>query len=112
MVVTRGRVASVAAEAAELRSENADLRAEVARLQAENATLAGRIAELERLLGLTSRNSSKPPSTDGPAAGRRGRGKGKRLWGGRDGHEGKGRTLLSAEDVTALVDHRPERCRR
>jgi transposase len=43
-----------------LENANAQLRAEVDRLRAENE-------ELKRRLGLTSRNSSKPPSSDGPA---------------------------------------------
>ena len=41
------------------------LRAENALLRAENAALIGRLAELERRLGLNSSNSGKPPSSDG-----------------------------------------------
>ena len=47
----------------------------IAELEAENAvlcgqlkTLAGRIERLESQLNKTSRNSSKPPSSDGPSA--------------------------------------------
>jgi transposase len=61
--------------------ENQRLRAENERLQAENqqlrtraeapcvncAALGKRVAELERQVSLTSRNSSKPPSSDGLA---------------------------------------------
>ena len=43
----------------------AALQAEIVQLRAENAALLGRLADLERRLGLTSRNSSKPPSSDG-----------------------------------------------
>ena len=52
--------AAVAVDAiiAELRSENAVLRGGIAALQ-------GRIAELERQLGLNSGNSGRPPSSDG-----------------------------------------------
>src|SRR3954453_5461755 len=43
----------------------AALQAENERLRAENAVLTARLAELERRLGLNSRNSGKPPSSDG-----------------------------------------------
>jgi len=43
----------------------AALRAENGRLRAENTVLTARLAELERRLGLNSRNSGKPPSSDG-----------------------------------------------
>ena len=41
------------------------LRAENVLLRAENAALTGRLADLERRLGLNSSNSGKPPSSDG-----------------------------------------------
>ena len=41
------------------------LRAENALLRAEVVALTGRLAELERRLGLNSSNSGKPPSSDG-----------------------------------------------
>ena len=34
-------------------------------LESENKALGSRIAELERQMGLNSKNSSKPPSSDG-----------------------------------------------
>jgi transposase len=43
----------------------AALQAENALLRAENAALIGRLADLERRLGLNSSNSGKPPSSDG-----------------------------------------------
>jgi len=66
------------------------------RLDAENRRLAERIKELEARLNMNSRNSSKPPSSDGyakPPAVRRKTGKPP---GGQKGHEG--RTLLMVED--------------
>jgi len=41
------------------------LQAEIALLRSENEALRGRLAELERRLGLNSSNSGKPPSSDG-----------------------------------------------
>ena len=43
----------------------AALQAEIVQLRAENAALLGRLADLERRLGLKSSNSAKPPSSDG-----------------------------------------------
>ncbi len=43
----------------------AALQAENAVLRSENAALIGRLADLERRLGLNSSNSGKPPSSDG-----------------------------------------------
>lgn len=51
----------------ELRSELAQVRAELAVARAEIAELRGENAELKRRLGMNSRNSSKPPSSDGLA---------------------------------------------
>src|SRR3954471_12327269 len=48
-----------------LAEENARLRAENAALQETIAVLLGRVAELERRLGLNSSNRGKPPSSDG-----------------------------------------------
>ncbi|MER5917289.1 DUF6444 domain-containing protein, partial [Streptomyces sp. NPDC001982] len=42
-------------------------RAEIAELRAENAQLRAENAELKRRLGMNSKNSSKPPSSDGLA---------------------------------------------
>src|SRR3990172_11897270 len=89
MAEAMARVEALELEIGRERAENRRQRAEVATLRAENTTLrtenlelqqlltearatvggqAVRIAELERRLNQTSRNSSKPPSSDGPAA--------------------------------------------
>src|SRR5438128_3808086 len=74
--------------------------------------LEARVAELERRLNRSSRNSSLPPSQDPPSApprpgGKRsGRGRGGQL-----GHEGRYRRLLPPERVDEVVEHWPERCR-
>lgn len=63
--------------------------------------LQTRVTELEEQLRLTSRNSSKPPSSDGPAVQRAGSaagGSGRRR-GGQPGHRGVQRALVPVEAV-------------
>jgi len=70
-----------------------------------------RIAQLERRLSRSSRNSSQPPSADPPGTPRRrGKDSAGRRQGGQPGHEGKGRPLLPAWAVDQVVDHWPDRC--
>lgn len=89
-----------------LREENEQLRAQLTALATELASLRERI-------GRTSRNSSKPPSSDGqgfnPPERRRGSG---RKRGGQQGHPGSGPELLPIERVDEVVDHHPDACRR
>ena len=77
-----------------------------------NQRLEARVAELERRLSRSSRNSSLPPSQDPPSAPPRPRRPGSgRTPGGQPGHEGKYRRLLPPERVDEIVEHWPERCR-
>jgi transposase len=84
----------------------------VGELVEANGRLEARVAELERRLNRSSRNSSLPPSQDPPSAPprpggtRSGRGRG-----GQPGHEGRHRRLLPPEQVDEVVEHWPERCR-
>ena len=97
-------------ENATLRRENAALRAEVTGLRQENATLNARVVELEAQVGTNSRNSSKPPSSDGlakPAPKSLRRPSGRRP-GGQDGHEGT--TLRQVEIPDEVVVHEPPSC--
>ena len=72
---------------------------------------AAEIAELKRRLGLTSRNSSKPPSTDAPGAPARSlRKPSGRRRGGQPGHPPAG--LAFAEAPDAIREHRPRACAR
>src|SRR6266702_7093763 len=75
-----------------------------------NQRLETRVAELERRLSRSSRNSSLPPSQDPPSAPPRPSGKpsGRRR-GGQPGHEGRHRRLLPPERVDEVVDHWPDR---
>src|SRR5437899_6318518 len=65
-----------------------------------NRRLEARVAELERRLNRSSRNSSLPPSQDPPSAPPRPgeRASGHRR-GGQPGHEGRSRRLLPLERV-------------
>jgi transposase len=81
------------------------------RLVEANERLEARVAELERRLNRSSRNSSLPPSQDPPSAPPRPRGKGSgRKPGGQRGHEGRFRRLLSPDQVDEVVEYWPERC--
>lgn len=80
--------------------------------------LSARIEELERKVAqLTkdSSNSSKPPSSDGPAAKPRPRPprqSRKRKPGGQPGHKGNKRELIPVEDVTRIEEIVPAKCGR
>ncbi|QPN59154.1 IS66 family transposase [Synechococcus sp. CBW1002] len=86
--------------------ENAELRNQL-------TALATELASLREQVGRSSRNSSKPPSSDGPGfkppARRKGSG---RKRGAQPGHPGSGPELLPIERVDAVVDHHPDACRR
>ena len=70
-----------------------------------------RIAQLERRLGRSSRNSSQPPSQDPPGAPpQRSKDRSGRKQGAQRGHEGKGRPLLPAWAVDEVIDHWPAGC--
>lgn len=78
------------------------------------ARLEARIAELEERLGANSRNSSRPPSSDGYAKPRADskkhslRRSSGRSQGGQDGHEGAHLECVAVPDER--VGHLPERC--
>jgi len=71
------------------------------------------IEELKARLGKSSRNSSKPPSTDLPGQKkkkkRRKRRSGRRP-GGQPGHPGTNRDLIPSEQADEIVEHFPEQC--
>ncbi len=89
-----------------LRQENDELRGQL-------TALASELASLRERIGRSSRNSSKPPSSDGPGfkppARRKGSG---RKRGGQPGHPGSGPELLPIERVDEVVEHHPDACRR
>jgi hypothetical protein len=72
-------------------------------------SLVAEVEELKRRLGQDSSNSSRPPSSDPPQAPKRSGRKGScRKPGGRPGHEGHRRRMVSKPDAT--VEHPPESC--
>ncbi|MFN9547569.1 MAG: DUF6444 domain-containing protein, partial [Cyanobacteriota bacterium] len=89
-----------------LRRENDELRVQL-------TVLATELASLRERIGCSSRNSSKPPCSDGPGfkppERRKGRG---RKRGGQPGHPGSGPQPLPIERVDEVVEHHPDACRR
>jgi len=73
-------------------------------------TLLGRLARVEERLNQTSRNSSKPPSSDPPTLTRPVRSPSGRKTGGQPGHPGHGRELKPVEEVDRIVDAKPAAC--
>ena len=85
--------------------------AQIQALTARVARQDERIAQLERRLNRSSRNSSVPPSADPPASAlKRGKDPSGRKQGGQTGHEGRGRPLLPAWAIDRVIEHWPERC--
>lgn len=106
--------AVLAALVVSLRAELADARGVLEATRAELSAARGRIAELEARLRQTPRNSSRPPSSEGPGKPpprpRSLRKKSGRKPGGQDGHEG--RTLAQAARPDREVRHEPGCCGR
>lgn len=94
-----------------LAAENAAQKEIIASLQVANAVLVGRVAELERQLGLNSGNSGKPPSSDGlkkpPRTASLRELSGKKP-GGQKGHQGE--TLRQVAEPNVILDHYPGSC--
>jgi transposase len=101
----------LAALVVSLRAELVAAQAVAEQLRVELARAQERIAELEAQAGKNSRNSSKPPSSEGlgKPAPRSLRKKTGRKPGGQDGHQG--RTLRQVADPDYEVAHEPGCCR-
>ena len=83
-------------------------------LSAHVQKLETELSALRERVNRNSRNSSKPPSSDGPAAPPRPRKRAKsaRKRGGQPGHKGTTRKLVSIEQVKDSYDIKPETCRK
>ena len=108
---------SLREENSKLRQENAELKKQVAELMATTRQIVAQVkdltdknATLTERLNMNSKNSSKPPSTDGfqkPAPKSLRKSSGKKP-GGQEGHEGHGISFSLIPDE--IVKHVPEKC--
>lgn len=105
------RIAELEAQLAERDRQLAERDREIAELKAQVASLLARVAELEERLRTSSRNSSKPPSSDGPGVKRRSKKPPSgRKPGGQPGHKRTERALVPEEKLRQRVECIPERC--
>lgn len=81
----------------------------IAALTLQNAQLREQLALLQERLKLDSRNSSKPPSSDGPGSGgnRAQRRASQRKRGAQPGHKGSFRALLDEAEVDSITECTP-----
>jgi transposase len=86
------------------------LESRLSALEARVQTLQKQNRALQERLHQTSRNSSRPPSSDPPQSPRPRRPRGQRRRGGQPGHPGHTRTLLPVEEVDEVVVLKPDRC--
>jgi transposase len=86
------------------------LEARVETLTSIVRALQEQVGTLQEQLHQTSRNSSRPPSSDPPQLQPPRRPRGKRRRGGQPGHPGHTRTLLPVEAVDEVVVLTPEAC--
>ena len=96
---------------AELEAQLAERDRKIEELSAQVVSLLRRVAELEERLRTSSRNSSKPPSSDGPAVTPRlkKRPSGRKP-GGQPGHKRHERVLVPPEKVHQVVPCIPKQC--
>jgi transposase len=92
-----------------LAKELSNLRDRVEALEKENAALKAKNAKLERRLAKSSKNSSKPPSTDSPQARskRKKRRKSPRSQGAQPGHPPHERSRLTPDETIHIL---PSQC--
>lgn len=92
-----------------LAKELSNLRDRVEALEKENAALKAKNAKLERRLAKSSKNSSKPPSTDSPQARskRKKRRKSPRSQGAQPGHPPHERSRLTPDETIHIL---PSKC--
>ena len=106
----RGELGELRAQLAERDRTIVVLSEENAALRAQLGVVLERVAELERRVGQSPRNSDQPPSSEayGKPPPRSRRKRGQRGPGGQPGHEGT--TLCQIADPDRVVCHAPRRC--
>jgi transposase len=82
----------------------------IAELEAIVAKLLARVTDLEEKLAASSRNSSRPPSSDPPTVTREPKTPTGRKPGGQPGHKRHTRDLLPPDKVRSVIDCKPSRC--
>jgi transposase len=87
-----------------------DKDAYIEQLEKEIVELKKRIEELERLLGINSKNSSKPPSSDPPGFSTISPKRRPKKPGAKKGHQPHLRQLFPPEKVTHRIELKPEVC--
>jgi transposase len=116
------QAATIAEQAATIAEQAATIAAQAATIAAQAATIAelremvaglvARVAKLEEQARRSSRNSSQPPSSDGPGAPpARKKGSSGRSPGGQVGHDKHDRPLVPPDKIDKRVVLRPTRCR-
>src|SRR5919109_3127361 len=94
----------------EVRAYIVALEARVTALESMVQALQEQNRTLQEQLSQTSRNSSRPPSSDPPSYARPSRPRSQRRRGGQPGHPGQTRTLVPVEEVDEVVVLKPEQC--
>ena len=95
---------------AAIRAHSETLEGQVQTLTSMVHTLQEQVRTLAERLNQTSRNSSRPPSSDPPQHQRPRCPPGKRRRGGQPGHPGQTRTLVPVEEVDEVVVLKPKQC--
>src|SRR5205809_7033493 len=95
----------------EVRAYIETLKGQVKTLTSMVHTLQEQVRTLQEQLNQTSRNSSRPPSSDPPQSQRPRRPRGQRRRGGQPGHPGHTRSLVPVEEVDEVVVLKPDQCR-
>jgi len=95
----------------EVRAYIETLKGQVKTLTSMVHTLQKQVRTLQEQLNQTSRNSSRPPSSDPPQSQRPRRPRGQRRRGGQPGHPGHTRSLVPVEEVDEVVVLKPDQCR-
>jgi transposase len=105
-------IAEQAATIAEQAATIAEQAATIAKLTAQVEALLARVTKLEEQARRSSRNSSQPPSSDGPGAPpARTKAPSGRKPGAQEGHDKHERPLVPPDKVNKRVVLRPKRCR-